>query len=52
MKLKLFIGFFVEELQITEEIQTILHYNFNIDLCTDDIFNIGNTIIDSLGVTN
>lgn len=48
MKPELFIGSSVEGLQIAEAIQTKLQHEFNIDLWTDGIFNVGNTTIDDL----
>lgn len=48
MKPELFIGSSVEGLKIAEAIQTKLNHQFNIDLWTDGIFNIGNTTIDDL----
>ncbi len=48
MKPELFIGSSVEGLTIAEAIQTKLHHQFNIDLWTDGIFNVGNTTIDDL----
>lgn len=48
MKPELFIGSSVEGLAIAEAIQTKLHHQFNIDLWTDGVFNIGNTPIDDL----
>jgi len=48
MKPELFIGSSVEGLNIAEAIQTKLQYQFNVDLWTDGVFNIGNTTIDDL----
>ena len=48
MKPQLFIGSSVEGLSIAEAIQTKLNHQFNIDLWTDGVFNIGNTPIDDL----
>jgi len=48
MKPELFIGSSVEGLNIAEAIQSKLSHQFNIDLWTDGVFNIGNTTIDDL----
>lgn len=48
MKPELFIGSSVEGLSIAEAIQTKLQHQFNIDIWTDGIFNIGNTTLDDL----
>ncbi|WP_160317995.1 TIR domain-containing protein [Chryseobacterium sp. ERMR1:04] len=48
MKPELFIGSSVEGLDIAEAIQSKLNHNFNINLWTDGVFNIGSTTIDDL----